>query len=76
MTTLTKRVSRLCPRTTDRGREIVLTLLPGDLLTFRRKGTRTAYVVTIEAAYHLAAKCYAKAAQAEKLAARKARRGL
>ena len=56
MTRLTKPVRRECARTTDRGREIVLSLLPGDLLTFRRKGARTTYTLTIEAAYHLAAK--------------------
>ena len=75
MTRLTKPVRRECARTTDRGREIVLSLLPGDLLTFRRKGARTTYTLTIEAAYHLAAKCYARAEEAAKKAKRKARMG-
>jgi hypothetical protein len=70
MTKLTKPITRECPRTTDRGREIILSLLPGDLLTFRPKGRRITFTLSIRAAYDLSAKLYARDVAMEKKAKR------
>jgi len=74
VTTLTRVVKRECPRTMDRGRAIILELRPGDIISLRRKGTRTAYSTTIQAVYMLAARQYAAELRRIKAEARKARR--
>jgi hypothetical protein len=73
MTTLTKPVRRECARTSDRGRNLILELSPGDVIRLRRKGTRTVYVVSIGAVWSLAAKLYARDVAMEKKAKRHAR---
>jgi hypothetical protein len=60
MTSLTKPVSRLTTRLRDRGRPIVVTLEPGDTITFRAKGTRTLYRTSREAWYMLSARAAAR----------------
>jgi hypothetical protein len=55
MVKLKRRVVRECTRTFRRRRPVVVGLEPGDVLTFRVKGTRERYTLTIgEAMYHAA----------------------
>ena len=54
-TLLTKPISRETLAVTDHpGRKIIVTLEPGDMITFRAKGKRTAYEVPLAACYNLA----------------------
>ena len=60
MTTQLKKAVHRETETTvrDKGarRELVLSLLPGDLIGVRLKGTRTTYTIDSVAAYHFAVK--------------------
>ena len=60
MTKLTNPVLRECVWR-DGGRPIVVGLEPGDLITFRRKGTRRQYALPISAAYAMAVKAHVAA---------------
>lgn len=70
MTDLTKRVSR---RTIGRhrGRRIVVSFHPGDVLGFREERTRREFVLSIEGAYTYAVKLEVLRRRAEKAAKRK-----
>lgn len=69
MTDLKKRVSR---RGTipHRGRRIVVSLEPGDLIGLREERTRKTYYFPIAAAFDFAVKMYVAAARAAKKSAR------
>lgn len=64
-TSLDKPVSRLS-HVTKQGRRVVVTLLPGDVIEFREKGTRHRLLLHIEAAYSVAAKAAAEAIKRER----------
>jgi hypothetical protein len=51
-----------------------VTLQPGDIITFRAKGTRTSYATSLWACYVMAVKADIAARKAAKLAERKAAR--
>jgi len=70
MTDLTKRVKR---RTIGmhRGRRIVVSLHPGDVLGFREERTRTEFLLSVEGAYTYAVKLEVARRRAEKAAKRK-----
>lgn len=54
-TLLTKKISRETLAVTDHpGRKIIVTLEPGDMITFRAKGKRMTYEVPLAACYNLA----------------------
>jgi hypothetical protein len=74
-TPLHKPVARKAAFTRDAGRRIVVTLTPGDVISLRAEGTRTAYDVTIGAVYSLAVKQEIARKRAEKAAAKKAKKG-
>ena len=78
MTRLTKQVRRIT-YAVHRGREIVVALRPPDLLTFRLKGTRKEYPLSVVGAFNLAAKVEAlhqwKRKQEERKARKAARKG-
>ena len=65
MTDLTKRVKR---RTIHphRGRRIVVSLLPGDVLGFREERTRREYLLSIAGAYEYAVRLEVERRRAEK----------
>lgn len=73
MTELTKRVKRrtLAPH---RGRRIVVTLEPGDLIGFRLERTRRTWYTTLGACMDMAVRQTVVAERREKANARKARR--
>ena len=74
-TKLNKEVSReTSTRIGGRGKVIIVTLLPGDVITFREKGKHTAFETTLEACAWLAIKQKAAADRKEKAEARKAKR--
>ena len=50
MTDLTKRVKRRT-NATYRGRRIVVSLMPGDVLGFREERTRREYLLSVSGAY-------------------------
>lgn len=73
MTDLTKPVSR---RTKDgtrttKGKRIVITLYPGDVIGLREERTRTTFVLPVEKVFQYAARVHAEA----KRAARKSKKG-
>ena len=70
MTDLTKRLAR---RTIGkhRGRQIVVSLHPGDVLGFREERTRKEFLISIEGAYTYAVKLEVLRRRAEKAAKRK-----
>ena len=72
MTDLTKRVKR---RTLNphRGRRIVVSLLPGDVLGFREERRRGEYLLSIAGAYEYAVRLEVERRRRERIAARKAR---
>ena len=70
MTTLTRPVRRETTRTTDGGRQIIVTLEPGDLIRFRLKGCRKTFATTLHACYYMAVKAEVQAARQAKKAAR------
>lgn len=73
MTDLTKRVKRRTI-TGYRGRRIVVSLLPGDVLSFREERTRQEYLLSIQGAYIYAVQLEVERRKREKAAQRKARR--
>lgn len=73
MTHLTKEVRRVSYALIRR-REIIVTMRPPDLLTFRLKGTRTTYPLSIIGAFNLAVKVEALALIKCKMEERKASR--
>ena len=73
MTDLTKRVKRRT-LTPYRGRRIVVSLLPGDVLGFREERTRREYLLSIQGAYVYAVGLEVERRRREKAAARKAKR--
>ena len=74
MTDLTKRVRRRS-FAFYRGRRIVVSLLPGDVLAFREERTRREYLLSISGAYTYAVMLEVERRRREKAAARKAKRG-
>jgi hypothetical protein len=74
MTDLNKRVKRrsIAPH---RGRRIVVSLEPGDLIGLREERTRKTYYFPIAAAFDFAVKMYVAAARRDKLKAKNAPRG-
>jgi len=75
MTLLHKAVKRET-RGLIQGRQLVITLEPGDMITIRQKGRRTRYTVTIEAVYALGAKMFARSEQKRIAEERKARKAV
>lgn len=73
MTPLRKRVQRRT-ESVFRGRRIVVSLHPGDVLGFREERTHTEYFLTISGAYVYAVRCAVAQRQLEKMKARKGRR--
>ena len=71
MTDLTKRVKRrtIAPH---RGRRIVVSMLPGDVLSFREERTRKEYLLSIVGAYTYAVMLEVERRKREKAAKRKA----
>ena len=74
MTDLTKRVKRRS-FASYRGRRIVVSLLPGDVLGFREERTRQEYLLSISGAYTYAVMLEVERRKRERAAARKAKRG-
>jgi hypothetical protein len=73
MTDLTKRVKRrtIAPH---RGRRIVVSLLPGDVLSFREERTRKDYLLSIAGAFDYAVMLEVERRKREKTLARKGRK--
>jgi hypothetical protein len=78
MTKLTKEVTRVT-NTLHRGREIIVSIRPPDMLEFRLKGTQHRYPLSIVGAFNQAMRIEAltlmKKQQLERKARRAARRG-
>lgn len=66
MTELNKPVTRRTRLPHRRGRRLVVTMLPGDVIELREERTRTAFYLTIGAAFDVAVKMYVAAKRAEK----------
>jgi hypothetical protein len=73
VTPLTKRVKRrtIAPH---RGRRIVVSMLPGDVLSFREERTRREYVLSIAGAYTYAVMLEVERRKRDKAAKRKGAR--
>lgn len=72
MTPLNKAVNRMgC--VPYRGRRLVVTLYPGDVVALRQERTRKEYSVPMSWIYEMAVKHEVRQAKAEKAAARKAK---
>ena len=56
MTTLTKNVRRETCNTFEQHRPVIVTLEPGDLISFRQKRGRKVWRTTVAACFHLAVK--------------------
>lgn len=74
MTDLTKRVKRRTVNAQHRGRRIVVSLLPGDVLSFREERRRGEYLLSIAGAYIYAVQLEVERRKRERAAQRKARR--
>ena len=74
MTILKRRVRRECANTAERGRPIIVTLEPGDVIGFRLKGTRKTFRTTLYHCFMEAAKAEAERVRMERRKARKAKR--
>ena len=74
MTALNKLVKRECQRTSDRGRPVIVSLEPGDLLGFRLKGCRMTYRLTLGKCFLLAAQAHAQEQKRLRKLAREQRR--
>lgn len=74
MTPLTKRVQRRTMVPVRGGRRIVVSLLPGDVLSFREERTRTEYLLSIGGAYIYAVRLAVVRRKEEKAALRKQRK--
>lgn len=66
MTDLKRPVSRRTSLPVDRRYRVVVTLLPGDLISFRLERTRKCYVTTLRACYERAVKQHVEAERAAK----------
>jgi hypothetical protein len=73
MTPLLKPIHRRCV-IPHRGKRVVVTLEPGDLITMRHERERKAYSVPIAAVYDMAVKAHVQALKAEKKALKKGRK--
>ena len=76
MTPLNKPVRRRTIGTAHGGRRLIVSLAPGDVITFREERTRREYLLSISGAYVYAVRLTVAKEKAEKLAARKARKGV
>jgi hypothetical protein len=56
MTELNKAIRRECRNTFEQHRPIIVSLEPGDIITFRQKSCRTVWKTTIQACFHMAVK--------------------
>lgn len=74
-TALHKPVRRRTIAPITRGRRLIASFLPGDVIGFREERTRREYLLSISGAYFYAVRLAVAARKAEKLAARKARKG-
>ena len=78
MTTLTKPLRRECLSTVrhsgGRTRPVIVELDRGDVLRFRLKGTRTAYVIPIGSAFALAVNAHSQAVKERRKREREERR--
>jgi hypothetical protein len=72
MTKLLKNVRRETGRVYDRGRSLIVTLEPGDVIGFRPKGTRKTWKTTLGACFLMAVKAQV---DADRIAKKAARRG-
>jgi hypothetical protein len=70
MIELYKPVKRRTRSPHRRGRRVIVSLLPGDLLAFRDERSRTEFVLPIGAAYDVAVKVHVAAMKAARKAAR------
>lgn len=73
-TRLEKPVTRQTMSTDRKGRALLVTLEPGDMLTFRAKGKRTRYSIYIGHCYSLAQLMTAETDYSDKLKAYKAKK--
>ena len=74
MTPLRKRVQRRTMAPVRGGRRVVVSLLPGDVLSFREERTRTEYPLSIAGAYTYAVRLAVAKRHAEKALLRKQRK--
>lgn len=74
MTDLRKTVKRRAVAAAYRGRRIVVSLHPGDVIGFREERTRREYFLSISGAYTYAVRCAVEQARREKAAAKKAKK--
>lgn len=76
-TRLTKRVERETEARAGRGtrRNLIVALLPGDVIELREKGTRKRWLLPVDAAFSVAVKMEVAAAKRAKAEARKAKKG-
>lgn len=70
------RETRMEIRDRSKRRSLMVTLLPGDVVELRPKGTRKRVIVDIETVWHIALKLEAARAREERAKVRKARRNL
>jgi hypothetical protein len=74
MTKLKKAISREAMNTAEQGRPLMVTLEPGDTISFRQKGLRKVYRTTLAACFWLAVKTEAAEERRIKALARAERR--
>jgi hypothetical protein len=70
MTPLRKPVSREST-VRDAGRNVIVTIGPGDIISFRLKGCRKSVTTTLAATFHMAVKAEVAAKRAAKKGARR-----
>ena len=58
-TMLKKKVVRKCERSFHKGRQLVVMLEPGDILSMREAGRRTVYSAPLERVFYMLARWYA-----------------
>jgi hypothetical protein len=75
VTRLDKPVRRETCRTQEQGRSLIVTLEPGDTISFRQKGCRKSWKTTLSACFALAVKAEVRANQEAKISSKKIRRG-
>ena len=74
MTKLTKKLKRECVRQKHGGRELVITLLPGDVIEVREKGRVKGYTMSALGVYFAGARAEADRNLREKRKQRKLKR--
>jgi len=72
-TKLRKAVTREVEDWDDRGGSLMVTLIPGGILSFREKATRKSFDLTVGSAYHAAVKRTVALERAEKNKMKKAK---